>query len=96
MLLENTFRITERGSSVGREITAGVTTFFTMGYIIFVQPAVLSVAGMDFGAVMIATCVASALATFLMGIMANYPIALAPGMGENFYFAFTVCGAVVA
>ena len=96
MSLENTFRVSERGSTVGREVTAGTTTFFTMCYIIFVQPAVLSIAGMDFGAVMVATCVASAIATFLMGIMANYPIALAPGMGENFYFTFTVCGSVIA
>ena len=68
----------------------------TLSYIIFVQPAVLSTTGMDFGAVMVATCLAGALATFLMGILANYPIALAPAMGHNFYFAFTVCGVVAA
>ena len=66
----------------------------THSYIIFVQPAVLPKAGMDFGAVMTATCLVSAFATFLMGIYANHPIALAPAMGHNFYFAFTVCDAV--
>ncbi len=70
---------------------AGVTTFLTMSYIIFVQPAILSACGMDFGAVMMATCIASALSTFLMAFWANYPIALAPAMGHNIYFAYTVC-----
>jgi AGZA family xanthine/uracil permease-like MFS transporter len=73
---------------------AGLATFMTMSYIIFVQPTVLQVAGMDFGAVMVATCVSSAIATFVMGFLANYPIALAPAMGHNFFFAFTVCGSV--
>jgi len=63
-----------------------------MSYIIFVQPAVLTQAGMDFGAVLLATCLSSAFATFLMGTLTNYPIALAPAMGHNFYFAFFVCG----
>ncbi len=84
------FDLTSRGTDIRREITGGLTTFATMSYIIFVQPAVLSKAGMDFGAVMVATCVASAIATFLMGVLANYPIALAPAMGHNFFFAFTV------
>lgn len=75
---------------------AGATTFMTLSYILFVQPAVLSTTGMEFGAVMAATCLASAFATLLMGVYANYPIALAPAMGHNFYFAFTVCGAVAA
>ena len=74
------------------EVVAGITTFLAMAYIIFVQPAVLSAAGMDFGAVMMATCLA--LATLLMGLLANYPIAVAPAMGHNFYFAFTVCVAM--
>jgi AGZA family xanthine/uracil permease-like MFS transporter len=69
---------------------AGVTTFMTLSYILFVQPTVLSAGGMDFGAVLAATCIASALATFLMGLYANYPIALAPGMGQNFFFTYTV------
>jgi len=85
------FALAERGTSVRRECVAGATTFATMSYIIFVQPAVLSQAGMDFGAVMVATCAASAVGTVLMGLLANYPIALAPAMGHNFYFAFGVC-----
>ncbi len=73
-----------------KEIIGGIVTFMSMAYIIFVQPSVLSQAGMDFGAVMMATCLSAAFATLMMGLYANYPIALAPGMGENFYFAFTV------
>ena len=86
------FNLRERGTSVRTEIVAGLSTFMTMSYIIFVQPAVLSICGMDHGAVLVATCVAGALATFLMGVLANYPIALAPAMGHNFFFVFTVCG----
>jgi AGZA family xanthine/uracil permease-like MFS transporter len=90
-MLERLFHLQASGTNVRREIIAGCTTFMTLSYIIFVQPAVLSAAGMDAGAVMAATCIASALATLLMAFLANYPIALAPGMGHNFYFAFTVC-----
>ncbi len=90
---EKTFKLTQAKTNIRTEVIAGATTFMTLSYIIFVQPAVLSTTGMDFGAVMVATCLAGALATFLMGILANYPIALAPAMGHNFYFAFTVCGA---
>jgi AGZA family xanthine/uracil permease-like MFS transporter len=72
------------------EILAGVTTFVTMAYIVFVQPAVLGAAGMDPGAVFMATCLSSAVATALMGWLANYPIAVAPAMGHNFFFAYTV------
>ena len=90
-MLEKLFRLQESGTTVRREIVAGCTTFMTLSYIIFVQPAVLSAAGMDSGAVMAATCLTSALAMLLMAFLANYPIALAPGMGHNFYFAFTVC-----
>ena len=90
-MLEKLFRLQESGTTVRREIVAGCTTFMTLSYIIFVQPAVLSAAGMDSGAVMAATCITSALAMLLMALLANYPIALAPGMGHNFYFAFTVC-----
>jgi AGZA family xanthine/uracil permease-like MFS transporter len=74
-------------------VIGGITTFLAMSYIIFVNPGVLSQAGMDFRAAMYATCLAAALATFLMGLLANYPVALAPGMGENFFFVFTLCGA---
>ena len=90
-MLEKWFRLQESGTTVKREIVAGCTTFMTLSYIIFVQPAVLSAAGMDSGAVMAATCITSAFAMVLMALLANYPIALAPGMGHNFYFAFTVC-----
>jgi AGZA family xanthine/uracil permease-like MFS transporter len=88
--LDRRFGLTAHGTTVRIEILAGVTTFLTMAYIVFVQPAVLSAAGMDAGAVMTATCLASAFATLLMGLLANYPIAVAPGMGHNFFFAFTV------
>ena len=84
------FHLSERGTTWQREILGGTTTFMTMGYIIFVQPTLLQAAGMDPGAVMVATCLASALATFCMGLLANYPIALAPGMGHNVFFSYTV------
>jgi AGZA family xanthine/uracil permease-like MFS transporter len=84
------FKLAESGTSVRTEIVAGATTFAALSYIIFVQPAVLSGAGMDFGAVMVATCVAAAFATALMGLVANYPIAIAPAMGHNFFFVFVV------
>ena len=93
-MLERLFHLTANRTTIRTELLAGVTTFLAMAYIIFVQPAVLSAAGMDFGAVMVATCVASALATVLMGLFANYPIAVAPAMGHNFFFAFTVCVAM--
>ncbi len=84
------FNIRERGSTVMTEILAGITTFITMSYIIFVNPGILSQSGMDFNALIVATCIASAFATFLMAVMANYPIALAPGMGLNAFFTFGV------
>ena len=90
-MLEKWFHLQESGTTVKREIVAGCTTFMTLSYIIFVQPAVLAAAGMDSGAVMAATCITSAFAMVLMAFLANYPIALAPGMGHNFYFTFTVC-----
>ena len=92
--LERTFRIAERGSTVKTELLAGVTSYMAMCYIILVNPAVLSATGMDPGAVLAATCFASAFATLWMALHANYPIALAPGMGQNFFFAFTICGPV--
>ena len=91
MILEQLFHLRRNNTNIRTEIIAGFTTFMTMSYIIFVQPAVLSVCGMDFGAVMVATCIASSIATFLMGVLANYPIALAPAMGHNFFFVYTVC-----
>lgn len=89
-MLERLFNLKEHNTNPRTEIMAGITTFMTMSYIIFVQPAVLGAAGMDPGAVMVATCISAALGTMLMGLMANYPIALAPGMGENFYFTYIV------
>ena len=89
-MLERLFHLADHRTTVRTEIVAGLTTFLTMAYIIFVQPTVLSAAGMDFGAVLVATCIASAVATLMMGLTANYPIAVAPAMGHNFFFAFTV------
>jgi len=86
------FQIRQRHSTVGREVIGGLTTFMAMSYILFVQPAVLEKTGMDTGGIFMATCIASAAACVLMGLMSNYPIALAPGMGENFFFVFTLCG----
>ncbi len=100
--LDRLFRLSENGTTGRTEVLAGFTTFLTMAYIIFVQPAVLSgrmfgmQTGMDLGAVTMATCLSAALATALMGLHARYPIALAPGMGENFFFVFTICGAAAA
>jgi len=92
--IDRYFGIEESGSTVRREVVGGLTTFATMSYIVFVQPTVLGFAGMDFGSVLLATCLSAALASILMGVLANYPFALAPGMGENFLFAFAVCGAM--
>lgn len=89
-LIDRYFRLTDNRTNIATELKAGVVTFFTASYIIFVQPAMLSQVGMDFGAVMTATCLVSALGCLIMGLWANYPIALAPGMGLNFYFTFTV------
>ncbi len=90
------FELEHNNTTIGREALAGVTTFLAMSYIIFVQPAILGTTGMDKGAVMVATCVASAFATLLMGFLARYPIALAPAMGHNAFFAFVVCAPGVA
>lgn len=90
--LDRHFRLRENHTTVRTELLGGATTFMTMSYIIFVQPAILSQAGMDKGAVMAATCIASAVATLLMGLLANYPIAQAPAMGHNIFFAVIVCG----
>jgi len=90
--LEKVFHLQANQTNVRQELLGGLTTFMTMSYIIFVQPAILGQTGMDKGAVMVATCLASALATLLTGILANYPIAQAPAMGHNVFFAVTVCG----
>ena len=90
MLLESFFKLKEHGTDVRTEVIAGFTTFLTMAYIVIVNPAILSLTGMDFNAVFVATCLAAALGTGIMALVANYPIALAPGMGLNAYFTFTV------
>ncbi|MDE0082992.1 MAG: NCS2 family permease [Gammaproteobacteria bacterium] len=88
--LERFFGLELRGTDLSTEVTAGVTTFLTMAYIVFVNPQILADAGMPFDAVFVATCVAAAFATLVMGLYANYPIALAPGMGLNAFFAYGV------
>lgn len=89
-LLDRTFQLQARGTTVRTEILAGATTFLTMAYIVLVNPSILSTTGMPAAGVAAATCLAAGVGCLLMGFMANYPIALAPGMGLNAYFAFTV------
>ncbi|MCI5869830.1 MAG: NCS2 family permease [Dorea sp.] len=89
-MLEKFFKLSENGTDVKTEVLAGITTFMTMAYILAVNPSILSAAGMDQGAVFTATALASLIGTLLMALFANYPFALAPGMGLNAYFAYTV------
>ncbi|MEE9194959.1 MAG: NCS2 family permease [Alphaproteobacteria bacterium] len=89
-MLSSYFKLAENDTTVRNEILAGITTFLTMAYITVVNPMILSDAGMDFGAVFVATCLAAALGTLIMGLYANYPIALAPGMGLNAFFTYGV------
>jgi len=89
--MDKYFKLKEHGTNVRTEIIAGVTTFMTMAYIMFVNPQILGEAGMDKGAVFVATILATALATFIMAFVANVPYAVAPGMGLNALFTFTVC-----
>lgn len=93
-MLEKLFHLKENNTNVRTEVIGGITTFMTMAYILAVNPNLLSAAGMDPTAVLMATCLASFIGTLCMAFMANYPFALAPGMGLNAYFAFTVCGAM--
>ncbi|MEX2486913.1 MAG: NCS2 family permease [Nitriliruptoraceae bacterium] len=88
--LDRYFHLREHGTTVRTEVIAGATTFLAMAYIVFVNPGILGEAGMDAGAVFVATCVAAAVGTLIMGLWARYPIAQAPGMGLNAFFAFTV------
>ena len=90
LYMEKFFKLKENGTDVKTEIIAGITTFMTMAYILAVNPTILADAGMDRGAVFTATAIASFLGTALMALFANYPFALAPGMGLNAYFAYTV------
>ncbi|RYV03395.1 guanine permease [Shewanella sp. OPT22] len=91
-MFEKLFKLKQHHTTVKREVLAGVTTFLTMAYIIFLNPNILADAGMDHGAVFVATCVAAAIGCMIMGFYANYPIALAPGMGLNAFFTYTVVG----
>ena len=88
--LARTFKLEEHQTDVRTEVLAGLTTFLTMAYIIFVNPNILADAGMPHDAVFVATCIAAAIGTMIMGMYANYPIAMAPGMGLNAYFAYAV------
>ena len=89
--MEKFFKLQERGTTVGREVVAGITTFLAMAYILAVNPGMLSETGMPFGGVFTATAIASAIATLVMAFLANLPVALAPGMGLNAFFTYTVC-----
>ena len=88
------FKLKENGTTVSREITAGLTTFFAMAYIIVTNPNILSGAGMEWGAVFLATIISAIIGTLVMGLVANVPYAQAPGMGLNAFFVYTVCGAL--
>ena len=90
-ILERFFQIRVSGSNVKTEIFAGITTFFAMSYILFVNPSILSESGMEWGAVYLATIIASVIGTLIMGLVANVPYAQAPGMGINAFFTYTVC-----
>ena len=91
-LVEDFFKLKEFNTSIQKELLAGFTTFVTMAYIVFVNPQIMALTGMDQGAVFVGTCIAAALACLIMGLFANWPIGLAPGMGLNAFFTFTVVG----
>ncbi len=91
-MLEKYFKLSENGTTVRTEVVAGITTFMTMAYILAVNPSILSASGMDTNAVLIATAIASFIGCMAMAFLANYPFALAPGLGLNAYFAYTICG----
>ncbi|WP_150303161.1 NCS2 family permease [Pseudomonas saliphila] len=93
-MLEKLFQLKAHGTTVRTEILAGVTTFLTMAYIVFVNPMMMADAGIDPGAAFVATCLAAAIGSLIMGLWANYPIALAPGMGLNAFFSYTVVGSM--
>src|SRR5438128_2437779 len=89
-MLDNFFGLKSRGTSVRTEVIAGFTTFLTMAYIVVVNPAILGEAGLPVAAVAVATCLAAGFGSILMGLLSNYPLAMAPGMGLNAYFTYTV------
>lgn len=90
--LERLFKLSLHGTTLKTELIAGLTTFITMAYIIFVNPNIMADAGIDHGAAFVATCIAAALGSMLMGLYANWPVGLAPGMGLNAFFTYTVVG----
>ncbi len=91
-MLEKFFKLEENGTNVRTEVVAGITTFMTMAYILALNPSILSASGMDANAILVATALAAFIGTMAMALLANYPFALAPGLGLNAYFAYTVCG----
>src|SRR6056300_1034612 len=91
-MLEKIFNLKANNTSLKKEILAGITTFVTMSYIIFVNPQMMAESGMDYGASFVGTCIAASLACFFMGLYANWPVGLAPGMGLNAFFTYTVVG----
>ena len=91
-LIERLFKLTQHRTTIKTELAAGLTTFITMAYIIFVNPNIMADAGIDHGAAFVATCIAAALGCLLMGLYANWPVGLAPGMGLNAFFTYTVVG----
>jgi AGZA family xanthine/uracil permease-like MFS transporter len=92
MYLEKYFKLQDNNTTIKKEFLAGFTTFITMAYIIFVNPQIMSQAGMDEGAIFVGTCLAAAIASIVMGLYANWPVGLAPGMGLNAFFTFSVVG----
>lgn len=92
-LFDRLFKLHQHGTSVRTEVLAGLTTFLTMSYIVFVNPEILGTTGMDPGAVFVSTCLAAAIGSTVMALAANFPVGMAPGMGLNAFFAFTVVGA---
>lgn len=93
-LLDRTFHLSENNTNIKQECLAGLTTFVSMTYILFVNPSVLGVAGMDKGVVFTATALSAIIGCFLMGLLANYPIAIAPGLGDNAFFTYSVVLAI--
>ena len=93
-MFESLFKLREHHTTARTEVVAGLTTFLTMAYIIFVNPQILGTTGMDQGAIFVSTCLAAAIGCFVMAFFANWPIGMAPGMGLNAFFAFTVVGAL--
>lgn len=92
-LLDRLFKLRQHGTDVRTEVLAGLTTFLTMSYIVFVNPDILGTTGMAPGAVFVATCLAASIGSTVMALAANFPVGMAPGMGLNAFFAFTVVGA---